>query len=623
MAILGRAIMLPLAAVSALLLAPPPQAEAQNLFQILFGGWGRQTAQPERQRAEPARPNQKVKRNRPPRIASPSYHDYKAEPLVEADFLALQTALEATPKLSGLEPKLAGAVFQETISRIQGSHLRVEKDIAEALVDYYSSNPDFIWVSGLDANERAMQAVRTLDEAEAYGLVAAEYSVPVPRRNLSLDNIGARLDALLDFEMELSARVLRYVRDAEGGRVDPNRMSGYYDFPAKPLDLVAVLKSLSHTSQVRTYLESRHPQNAEYQALRVELEMLRADDAEEDVEIDSKLLLKPGETSTELPKLLAAVSRDLGDGNEFEDVLSRNTASQVYGDELVPVIRAAQEKLGLKPDGVIGPRTVTALAGMPKAMRLNKVLVALEQMRWLPSDLGNPRVFINQPAFTASYIEGARTRLATRTVIGMPTNQTSFFYDEIEQVDYNPYWGVPQSIIVNEMLPRLRRDPGYLDRSGYEVTDAKGRRIPSSAIDWGAYGAKIPYNIRQVPSEANALGELKILFPNKHAIYMHDTPAKELFQQDVRAFSHGCIRLQDPRGMAAAVLGTSVEHIAERLEHGHSSEMVTRKVPVYVAYFTAWPDDAGKVQYFHDIYDRDSYLQAAIEKTSAARLTGG
>lgn len=625
MAILGRAIVLPLAAVSALLLAAPPQAEAQNLFQILFGGWGRQTAQPEAKRAIPTRPNRKVKRNRPPipKIASPSYHDYKADPLVGVDFQALQAALETMPQLSGLEPKLAGAAFYESVSGLQGLDLRVEKDIAEALVEYYSGNPEFIWVSGLDANERAMEAVRTLDEADAYGLNPSEYSVPVLRRNLSLENIGPRLDALLRFEMALSARVLRYVRDAEGGRVDPNRLSGYYDFPARPLDHVAVLKSLSHTSHVRTYLESRHPQNAEYQALRVELEMLRADETEEDVEIDSRLLLKPGGTSAELPKLLAAVSRDLGDGNQFEEVLSRNSTSQVYDDELVPVIRAAQEKLGLKPDGVIGPRTVTALAGISKAMRLNKVLVALEQMRWLPSDLGSPRVFINQPAFTASYIEGSHTRLTTQTVIGMPTNQTSFFYDEIEQVDYNPYWGVPQSIMVNEMLPRLRRDPGYLDRSGYEVTDGKGRRIPSSAINWGAYGARIPYNVRQVPSEANALGELKILFPNKHAIYMHDTPAKELFQQDVRAFSHGCIRLQDPRGMAAAVLGTSVEYIAERLKHGHSSEMVKRRIPVYVAYFTAWPDDTGKVQYFHDIYDRDSHLQTAIEKTSAARLTDG
>jgi murein L,D-transpeptidase YcbB/YkuD len=245
--------------------------------------------------------------------------------------------------------------------------------------------------------------------------------------------------------------------------------------------------------------------------------------------------------------------------------------------------------------------------------------VALEELRWLPSDLGSPRVFINQPAFTASYIDNGEEKLKTRAVVGRVTNQTAFFYDQIKQVDFHPYWGVPQSIIVNEMLPRLRNDPGYLDRAGYEVTDARGKRIPSSAVNWGAYGANIPYNVRQQPSEANALGELKILFPNKHAIYMHDTPQKSFFKQDMRALSHGCVRLQDPRGMAAAVLGTSVDYIAEKLKHGHSTEDVTRKIPVYVAYFTAWPDMSGKVEYFNDVYDRDSRLKQALDATEAVR----
>ena len=170
------------------------------------------------------------------------------------------------------------------------------------------------------------------------------------------------------------------------------------------------------------------------------------------------------------------------------------------------------------------------------------------------------------------------------------------------------------------MLPRLRNDPGYLDRAGYEVTDSKGRRISSSSINWWAYGGKVPYNVRQTPSEANALGELKILFPNKHAIYMHDTPQKELFSRDERAFSHGCVRLQDPRGMAAAVLGKSVDYIADKLKKGHSMERTTLKIPVYVAYFTAWPDKNGKVEYFGDVYERDARVELALEKTDAVRV---
>ncbi|RUT94957.1 murein L,D-transpeptidase, partial [Mesorhizobium sp. USDA-HM6] len=422
------------------------------------------------------------------------------------------------------------------------------------------------------------------------------------------------------FEMALSARVLRYAHDAQSGRVDPNRMTGYYDFPAKPLDLEGVLKTLAHTQEVRTYLESRHPQNPEYQALRVELESLQASE-ENEIVVDPKLLLKPGESSPELPKLLTLIARNLDDemGGDYGEVLARLGKSEVYDPELVPVIKAVQKRAGMKGDGVVGPRTVASLAGTSKADKIQKVSAALEELRWLPSDLGSPRVFINQPAFTASYIDNGEEKLKTRAVIGKTTNQTAFFYNQIKQVDYHPYWGVPQSIIVNEMLPRLRSDPGYLDRAGYEVTDSRGRQIPSSAVDWGAYGSKIPFSVRQQPSEANALGELKILFPNKHAIYMHDTPQKSFFERDMRALSHGCIRLQDPRGMAAAVLGTSVDYVAEKLKHGHSTENVTRVIPVYVAYFTAWPDMSGKVEYFDDVYDRDSKLMQALDATEAVR----
>lgn len=607
----SNSTLLRLAALSALFLAGAQQANAQNLFDMLFGGSIR-----ERPSGDFPPPPPKPKKAAP-KISSPSYYDYKADALAKVDF----SALLATPQPVGFEPVLIGASFREALPGLQDFDIPAEKDVAKALIAYYSDSPDFIWVAGLDANGRAGEALRALGDADSFGLLPAEYAVAVPPVNSSLENTGIRLAELIRFEMALSARVLRYVRDAQGGRIDPNRLSGYHDFPPKPLDLVGVLKTLSNTEQARTYLESRHPQNAEYQALRVELEALRAS-AENEVVVDAKLLLKPGESSPELPKLLGVIARDLDDatGEGHREVLARLGASEVYTEELVPVIRAAQEKAGLKPDGVIGPRTVAALVGTSKADRLDKVVFALEQLRWLPSDLGSPRVFINQPAFTASYIEGGETKLSTRAVIGKPTNQTSFFYDEIEQVDYNPYWGVPQSIIVNEMLPRLQRDPDYLDRAGYEVTDAQGRRIPSSAINWNAYGSRVPFAVRQAPSEANALGELKILFPNKHAIYMHDTPAKDLFQRDARAFSHGCVRLQDPRGMAAAVLGTSIDHVAGKLKQGHSSEKVTRKIPVYVAYFTAWPDNSGKVEYFADVYERDLRLKKAIEKTDAVRL---
>lgn len=618
-----KLLALPLAAVALSLSMGTPPANAQTLFDLLFGGGIKKRTREEvdmpryREQAPKKKP---VARAAAPivKVNAPAYYTYKVDSLRRVDF----TPLAAIGQSASLDQATAGTAFREAVAGLQGYELFAEAEAAKAIIDYYTANPDFIWVSGDDINERGRDALRVLGEAGSYGLSPEDYSVSVPMAGASGSDAAAHKADLIRFEMMLSARVLRYVHDALGGRIDPNRISGYHDFPAKPLDMAATLKALAMSTDVRAYLESQHPQNEQYRALRVELEALEAS-AENEIVVDPALLLKPGETSPELAKLTSLIARDLDDemGGEYGELLARTSGAEVYGEELVPVIKAVQKRAGLKSDGVIGPRTVASLAGTSKADRVAKVIVALEQMRWLPSELGEPRVFINEPAFTARYIDaGGAEKLNMRVVVGKPTNQTSFFYDEIEQVDYNPYWGVPQSILVNEMLPRLRRDPGYLDRAGYEVTDAKGRRISSSAVAWGAYGSKIPFNVRQSPSEANALGELKILFPNKHAIYMHDTPQKSLFEKDMRAFSHGCVRLSDPRGMAAAVLGTSVDYIAEKLAKGHSSEKVTQKIPVYVAYFTAWPDKDGKVEYFDDVYSRDARVQEAMDKTDTVRV---
>ena len=605
-----------------------PSAHAQGLFDVLFGG-GIKKKQV-RSEFPPAPPKVRKQVVAAPRISAPTYYTYKADPLVRVNFTALMSAEVATtaaiqtasaePGAVAFEPPSGDGSFREALAGLGGFDLMAEKDIAAALTDYYSAHPAFIWVDGDAANSRAQDAVRVLSSADTFGLSVADYAVTVPSASDLAGDAASRRDALIRFEMTLSARVLRYVKDATSGRVDPNKISGYHDLPVRPAELNGAIRTLANSADVKTFLESHHPQSAEYRALRIELESLRASE-ENAIVVDPKLLLKPGEASAEFPKLMQIIARGLDDemGGEFGETIWRLGKSELYDPALVPAIEAVQKQAGLKADGVIGPRTVAALAGTSKAERLEKVVIALEQMRWLPSDLGSTRVFVNQPAYTASYIEDGAEKLNMRVVVGEPATQTTFFYDKIEQVDYNPYWGVPQSIIVNEMLPRLRRDPGYLDRAGYEVTDAKGRRISSSSVAWGSYGSKIPYNVRQTPSEDNALGELKILFPNKHAIYMHDTPSKSYFQRDMRALSHGCVRLQDPRGMAAAVLGTSLDYVASKLKQGHSSEKIMRDIPVYMAYFTAWPGVGGNVEYFADVYDRDSHVRTALQRIEEAR----
>jgi murein L,D-transpeptidase YcbB/YkuD len=611
---IGKSAVLPLVALASVLALGVPHAGAENIFDVLFGR-GRFPPPPQPpDRSEPL-PGRSAMPASLPKVAAPTYRDYHADPLVKVDF---SPVIAAT--YPGAEMTLESGGFKDARQGLAGFALMADKQVAKALVDYYSKHPAFIWVSGMAPNGRADQVMKILGNAASYGLNPLDYAVSPPTTDSSADDPAAHMQDLIRFEMELSARVLRYVSDASNGRIDPDRLSDYFDLPQKRIDMVDVLTKFAASDDASAYLLSFQPQSKQYQALRDELQKLR-ESTETEVQVDPRILVHPGESNPDFPKVLELIAdkADEAYSAQYGALLSSHSGDVLYSDDLVPAIKAAQKAHGLSPDGVIGPHTVQALQGLSKAARIEKVLVGLESMRWLPHKLGDTYVFINEPAFRVTFTKDGVDLLNMKAVVGRPTNQTTFFYDKIQEVTYNPYWGVPRSIIVNEMLPRLLKDPGYLDRSGYEVTDEKGHRIPSASIDWARYGANIPFNVRQEPSEENALGVLKILFPNKHAIYMHDTPEKYLFKRDVRAFSHGCVRLQEPREMAAAVLGTTVAHIDEKLKQGHSTEKVPVQIPVYVAYFTAWPDESGKVNYYNDIYGRDDKVETAIAKVEAVR----
>ncbi|MBX3530812.1 MAG: L,D-transpeptidase family protein [Rhizobiaceae bacterium] len=618
-----RAAALPVFAAALCGSLPVGDASAQYLFERLFNE-DRQQRQ-----MEPAAP---VAPPPAPKVAAPQYYTYKVDALVRVDFGAI-AAVPARPSggraathsvtLASAQPgpnvvTLSDAApadpardaFVAAISGLAGTELFAEKDIAEALVAYYRTSPGFIWSSGGAANHRAQAAQEVLGEAAKHGLVADDYAVAP----LAGPEDAAR------FEMAMSARVLRYVRDATRGRIDPNRLSGYHDFAPKPVDYAHALEVLSDAFAVRTYLEGFHPQTPEYAALVKELASLRASQ-ENAIVVDPKLVLKPGESSPDFPKILQLIQRDADSAflAEHGPTIVLAGGSELYSDDLVPVIKAAQAARGLTADGVIGPRTVAAIAGDSKADRVSKVEVAMEQMRWLPQKLASRHVFINVPEFRATYVEDGADKLTMRTVVGTPRTQTFFFQDEIEYVEFHPYWGIPRSILVNKYLPKLYEDPSYLDRIGYEVTDGRGQRVSSSSIAWTSYGANIPFDVRQPPGPKNSLGEMKIMFPNKHAIYMHDTPEKHLFAKDSRAYSNGCVRLQDPRAMAAAVLGWSREQVEQRLKGEHGQVDLAAKVPVYVVYFTAWPKADGTVNYSPDVYGRDEFVLKAMARTAEVR----
>lgn len=580
-----------------------------------------------------------------PKVSAPKYFTYKADA-----FRAVKTSGFATASATDASRFLAQA------------KVSAPSDVANAVEAFYAKNAALLWVDKEDVSERARAVIALMEKAGDYGLNPADYRIPVPTfvtssvsdaqkpveapavTPVSADASSVPTPAaespaatavkpavaqapdehqkeLMQFELALSAKAVLFAQDMARGRIDPNRISEYHDLKRRDVNLSSILPGLQSAADASAYLDGMAPKSAQFLALKAELAKVRAAAGNEAqaVQVPETLKLKPGESNADLAKVIAAIQHKGSDAlkTQHSAVFASYQNTPTYAPELVEVVKSFQKEIGLKADGVIGPATVRAMTGHTSDDKIEKLIVAMEQSKWLPDDLGSRYVFINQPAFRVYYHQNGQEQFSMRVVVGSPSHQTFFFQDEIQTVELNPYWGVPQSIIINEMLPKLRQDPSYLDRMGYQV-EVSGKAVSSTAVDWR--GSTQAISVRQPPSSDNALGELKILFPNAHAIYMHDTPQKSFFQRDMRALSHGCVRLAEPRKMAAAVLGITEQDLAGKIAQGKNQAIqVPQKFPVYVAYFTAWPNKDGHIEYFDDVYKRDAAVEKAFEITSKAR----
>lgn len=297
-----------------------------------------------------------------------------------------------------------------------------------------------------------------------------------------------------------------------------------------------------------------------------------------------------------------------------------HSASATFDRPMVRALQRYQADNGITPDGVVGDSTLAAL-NTPPEQRLKSVTVALERLRWIgDAPRGERHIWVNQPDFTAKIVDGGAVTFQTRAVIGknVPDQRTPEFSDEMEYMVVNPSWGVPRSIIVKEYLPLLQRNPNAV--SHIQVVDRRGRVVPRGAVNFAAYSASsFPFSMRQPPSDGNALGLVKFMFPNQYNIYLHDTPSKNLFANEVRAYSHGCIRLGDPFDFAYALLarqtGDAKGVFQAELDTGRESLVrLDVKVPVHLVYFTAWPTKRGTIGYRNDVYGRDAVIFRALDE---------
>jgi len=421
----------------------------------------------------------------------------------------------------------------------------------------------------------------------------------------------AKLAAL---EAAFSAATLHYAHDAYMGRIEPQDVSIDFDPESKNLDAAGLLTQLAASDTPDQILLALDPQSKEFAELKTALS--KFDDttqAPPPPTVPAGPMLKPGMTDDRV----AVLRQRLNVPTPAMDDAS------VYDDTLVAAVKDFQAQAGETADGIIGKATLAAL-NKTTTTKIGKddIVANMERWRWLPHDLGDFHVLVNIPEFRVAVVNNDTTTFTTRVVVGKPATPTPSFSNSIKNIVVNPYWNVPPSIVAKEIAPSMLRNPGYLAGQNMQIVSG-ARVIDASAIDWGSVTqSNWKYSIRQLPGGANALGRIKFLFPNTHNVYLHDTPSKSLFGNAVRAYSHGCVRVQNPMDFANALLqdepGLDVDQLQAMF--GNTERWVNLKthIPVHIAYFTVRADADGTLHAYSDIYGNNKRLKDMLAGKAVA-----
>ena len=477
----------------------------------------------------------------------------------------------------------------------------------EVLAEFYKARQyEALWTTAADTDRRAA-FFTAIAGAPDHGLPILRYD----GRALAdaFRAAGSERDRGL-LEVRMSRAFLDYAHDLQTGVLTPSDVIPGIKRDVARRDPQSLLASFAHSDPVQ-FLRGLLPGSPQY--ARLMKEKLRLERLVASGGWGPKVgpqPLEPGQTGMQVVGLR---NRMIALG------YLRPNASQTYDASLEKAVQQFQVDTGLVANGLAGDATIAEINREP-VERLQAVIVAMERLRWLPADLGARHIWVNQADFTAQIVDDGKVTFETRAVVGKNGDDTSSpeFSDVMEFMVVNPSWSVPRSITTKEYLPLLKRNPnaaGHLT-----IVDRNGRAVPRSSINFAAYTERnFPYAMRQPPSDGNALGLVKFMFPNQWNIYLHDTPQKALFAKEVRAFSHGCIRLNDPFDFAYALLAAQTDDpqgvFKAALDTGSETVIsLEQKVPVHLVYFTAWPTAKGRMTYRRDVYGRDAALFQALAK---------
>ncbi|MEP4194939.1 MAG: L,D-transpeptidase family protein [Aliishimia sp.] len=484
-----------------------------------------------------------------------------------------------------------------------------DKDIAAF---YKANNFKPIWVgrSGKERSRRA-QLLRYLSSAGDHGLPVGRYD---PR------GLQAKMKAAKGptergkLDVELSRVFLQYARDIQTGVLIPSRVDSAIVRAVPYRDRVSYLVNFVKSSPAG-FFKALPPKTTEYAALmkeKLRLERLLAKGGY-GANVPGKTL-KPGASGQ---PVVALRNRLMAMG------FLKRSNTQTYDATVQSAVQQFQLAHGLAADGVVGAGTMKEI-NQPVEARLQSITVAMERERWVNRERGKRHILVNIPDFTANVVDNGKVTFSTRSVVGANQDDrpTPEFSDVMEFMVINPSWYVPRSIVTKEYLPALKKNSNAVRH--IEITDSKGRKVNRNTVNFSQYTEKtFPFAMRQPPSRGNALGLVKFMFPNRHNIYLHDTPAKNLFGREVRAYSHGCVRLADPFDFAYHLLakqtGDPEGFFQAKLATGKESRVELKQpVPVHIIYRTAFTTAKGHTQFRRDIYGRDARVWSALSKAGVA-----
>ena len=475
------------------------------------------------------------------------------------------------------------------------------------ILDFYTENDyELIWFgNNALASQRRAELVNSLQSASFHGLPANKYQVNSLLSKLSTSDSLFEIGLLEGLFMIAFSE---YASDLDTGVLIPSEVDSDIVRHINDKDTDFYIQGLLSRNPY-DYFRSLGPQSSEYARLLVEYQKL------------SEIIRNGGWSNIATDRILRF--GDSGDdvvairNRLFDQGYMPNSISTKFDKNLLKAVQKYQSDHGLIPDGIVGEGTILEL-NISAEQRLSSIIVALERERWLGDTLGQRHIWVNLADFTAKIIEDHAVVFETRTVLGVndESMRSPEFSDKMEYLVVNPTWHIPVSIAKNEYLPELKKDPEALPF--LKLFDSSGSLVDRESIDFSILGKNyFPYEMKQLPSTTNALGLVKFMFPNPYNIYLHDTPAKDLFMKEVRDFSHGCIRLHEPFDFAYALLEKQTDEPQSEFQNALKSEeetiiLLSKSVPVHITYRTAFTKAGGGIEFRRDIYGRDQKIYDAL-----------